>query len=58
MTKRPIVSDINALIEMCKPIVKYIEESGVPYVEVHISTDEIKVTSTECGIPFKKAINQ
>lgn len=50
--KRPIISDMemDKLAEMCKPIVDYLQENYDPYVEVHISVDEIKVTSVECSI--------
>ncbi len=54
---RPIISDTKEFAEMCKPIIEYLEKCGNPYTEVHISVHEIKVTSVECGIPLKKAIN-
>ena len=38
---------------MCRPIISYLEKYCDPYTEVHISMDEIKVTSIECGIPVK-----
>ncbi len=55
--KKPVVLDMEKFADMCKPIVKYLEDNGTPYTEVHISMDEIKVTTVECGIPLKKAIN-
>lgn len=54
--KRLVVKDgrIPQFIEMCMPIVEYLKENGDIYTEVHISIDEIKITSVECGIPLNK----
>lgn len=55
--KRQIISDIDGFREMCRPILLYLEKHCDPYTEVHISMNEIKVTSVECGIPARKAAN-
>ena len=45
---------IPQFMEMCMPIVDYLKENGDIYTEVHISVDEIKITSVECGLPLNK----
>lgn len=57
--KRPLISnsDVKRFEEMCQPIISYLRKHCDPYTEVHISMDEIKVTSVECGIPVKKNDN-
>lgn len=56
--REPVFIDDQRFIEMCMPIVEYLKKNGNMYTEVHISIDEIKVTSVECGIPLnEEAIN-
>ena len=50
--ERPVIKDIEEFSNMCEPIVNYLRENCNPYVEVHISTERISVTSVECGIPL------
>lgn len=51
--ERPLINDTDEFKNICQPIISYLKNIGNPYVEVHISMDEIKVTSVECGIPAK-----
>lgn len=51
--ERPIIDNTDEFKRMCLPIISYLEKYCDPYTEVHISMDEIKVTSTECGIPVR-----
>ncbi len=55
--EKPIIANIDEFAEMCKPIIEQLEKLGNPYIEVHISMNQIKVTSVEVGIPLNKAIN-
>lgn len=50
----PFISDIDRFREICQPILSYLKKYGDPYTEVHISMNEIKVTSVKCGIPVEK----
>lgn len=49
--ERPVIKNMTELKAMCKPLMEYLQKNCDPYVEIHISTDDIKVTSTECFIP-------
>ncbi len=51
--ERPIIDNTDEFKRMCLPIISYLEKYCDPYTEVHISMDEIKVTSTECGISVR-----
>lgn len=48
--KGPVITDTDRFKKLCEPIVEYLRKNCNPYIEVHISMDEIKVTSVECGI--------
>lgn len=51
-------ANIQQLKEICMPIVNYLKENENIYTDVHISMNEIKVTSVKYGIPlYKEAIN-
>ena len=52
--ERPIIKNQDELKKTCQPIVDYLQKNCDPYIEVHISMDEIRVTSVECGIPLMK----
>ena len=57
--ERPIIKNRDELKKICQPIVDYLQKNCNPYIEVHISMDEIRVTSVECGIPIsERADNQ
>lgn len=46
------ILDTMRLTDLCKPIVEYLKIYGDMYTTVHITMDEIKVTSVECSIPL------
>lgn len=52
--ERPFISDREAVREMCKPVISYLRKNCDPYTEVHITMDEIKITTVGCGIPVKE----
>ena len=49
--ERPVIKNMTELKDMCLPIMEYLKEFCDPYVEVHIGSEDIRVTSTECFIP-------
>lgn len=46
--------DIEHISNLCQPLVEYLKLNGTPYTEIHISMNEVKITSVELGIPCNK----
>lgn len=43
--------DYGELVELCKPIAKYLRENGHPHMSVNIDSSCIRIGEDICGCP-------
>lgn len=48
------MKEVDELIELCEPLIRYLKEHHDPYTTIHVNMDKVELSCVKLGIPVKQ----